>query len=42
MRLWHQQLIPYLNRQHILAQWREVVGMLGNGWGKKHKTIDYY
>lgn len=41
MRLWHQKIIPYLNRQHILAQWREVVGILGNGWGKKHKTIDY-
>ena len=31
MRLWHQQLIPYLNREHLLSQWREVVGMLGNG-----------
>lgn len=41
MRLWHQELIPYLNRQHILAQWRECIAMLGNGWGKKHKTIDY-
>jgi len=41
MRLWSQELIPLLNRQHILAQWREVIAMLGNGWGKKHSTIEY-
>ena len=23
MRLWHKQLLPYLDRQHLLGQWRE-------------------
>ena len=23
MRLWHRRLIPYLPRQHLIAQWRE-------------------
>lgn len=41
MRLWHQDLIPKLPRQQLLGQWRECLALLGNGWGKKHKTVDY-
>ena len=41
MRLWHQNLIPQLPRQQLLGQWRECIALLGNGWGRKHKTVDY-
>ena len=41
MRLWHYQLIPYLDRQHLLAQHRECCALRGNGWGRKHATINY-
>lgn len=41
MRLWHQDLIPKLPRQQLLGQWRECIALLGNGWGRKHKTVDY-
>lgn len=41
MRLWHQNLIEKLPRQQLLGQWRECIALLGNGWGRKHKTVDY-
>ena len=41
MRLWHQSLIPYLDRQHLLGQHRECCALRGNGWGRKHSTVDY-
>lgn len=41
MRLWHQLLIPYLDRQHLLGQHRECCALRGNGWRKKHATVDY-
>jgi uncharacterized protein (TIGR02328 family) len=41
VRLWHEALIPQLPRQQLLGQWRECIALLGNGWGKKHKTVDY-
>lgn len=41
MRLWHQQLIKKLPRQQLLGQWRECIALLGGGWGKKHRTVDY-
>lgn len=41
MRLWHQSLIPKLPRQQILGQHREICALRGNGWGKKHSTVDY-
>ena len=41
MRLWHQQLIPYLDRQRLLGQHRECAALRGKGWGKKHATVDY-
>lgn len=41
MRLWHQQLIPYLPRQQLLGQHRECAALRGKGWGKKHATVNY-
>lgn len=41
MRLWHQQLIPYLPRQQLLGQHRECCALRGNGWKKKHAIVDY-
>ena len=41
MRLWHQKLIPYLDRQRLLGQHRECAALRGRGWGKKHKIVDY-
>lgn len=41
MRLWHQQLIPYLPRQQLLGQHRECCALRGAGWGRKHSTVDY-
>lgn len=41
MRLWHQKLIPYLDRQRLLGQHRECCALRGKGWGKKHSVIDY-
>lgn len=41
MRLWHQKLIPYLDRQRLLGQHRECCALRGKGWGKKHVTVDY-
>ena len=41
MRLWHQKLIPYLDRQRLLGQHRECAALRGKGWGKKHATVDY-
>lgn len=41
MRIWHQKLIPYLDRQRLLGQHRELAALRGKGWGKKHATVDY-
>jgi uncharacterized protein (TIGR02328 family) len=41
MRLWHQNMIPYLSRQHLLGQHRECCALRGKGWGKKHSIVDY-
>ncbi|MBW1605075.1 TIGR02328 family protein [Lactobacillus sp. Sy-1] len=41
MRLWHQNLIHKLPRQQLLGQHRELCALRGNGWGKKHATVDY-
>lgn len=41
MRLWHESLIPKLPRQQLLGQHRECCALRGNGWGKKHSTVDY-
>ncbi len=41
MRLWHERLIPHLPRQQLLGQHRECCALRGNGWGKKHATVNY-
>ena len=41
MRLWHEQLIPILPKNQLLGQHRECCALRGNGWKKKHKTVDY-
>ncbi|EMS74321.1 phage protein [Enterococcus durans IPLA 655] len=41
MRLWHEDLITHLPRQQLLGQHRECCALRGNGWGKKHATVDY-
>ena len=41
MRLWHQSLIHYLPRQQLLGQYRECCALRGNGWGRKHSTVNY-
>ena len=41
MRLWHQQLIPYLDRQRLLGQHRELAALRGKGWGRKHSVVNY-
>ena len=41
MRLWHQELIPRLDNKRLLGQHRECCALRGNGWGRKHSTVDY-
>ena len=41
MRLWHEEIIPLLPKNQLLGQHRECCALRGNGWGKKHKTVDY-
>lgn len=41
MRLWHEKLISKLPRQQLLGQHREISALRGNGWGRKHATVNY-
>ena len=41
MRLWSQQLLPYLDRQRLLSQHRECAALRGAGWGRPHATVNY-
>lgn len=41
MRIWHQSLIPYLPRQQLLGQHRELCALRGRGWGRPHATVNY-
>ena len=41
MRLWHEQIINILPKNQLLGQHRECWALRGNGWNKKHKTVDY-
>ena len=41
MRLWHYELIEHLPQKQLCGQWRECIALLGNGWGKKHSTVNY-
>ena len=41
MRLWYEKLIHLLPKNQLLGQHRECCALRGNGWKKKHKTVDY-
>lgn len=41
MRLWHEKIINLLPKNQLLGQHRECCALRGNGWKKKHKTVDY-
>ena len=41
MRLWHEALLPYLPRQQLLGQHREVCALRGRGWGRRHSVVNY-
>ena len=41
MRLWHEQMITQLPKNQLLGQHRECCALRGNGWQKKHRTVDY-
>lgn len=41
LRLWAEQLISKLPNHQLLGQNRECAALRGNGWGRKHKTINY-
>lgn len=41
MRLWHEKIIQLLPKNQLLGQHRECCALRGNGWKKKHKTVDY-
>ena len=41
MRLWHEQIINILPKNQLLGQHRECCALRGNGWMKKHRTVDY-
>jgi len=41
IRLWHYQMIPVLPRLQLLGQHRECAALRGNGWGRKHSTVNY-
>lgn len=41
MRLWHESLLPQLDNKRLLSQHRECCALRGNGWGRKHSTVDY-
>ena len=41
MRLWHQELIPTLPKEHLLALHRECCALRGKGWGRKHAVVNY-
>lgn len=40
-RLWHESLLTKLPQKQICGQWRECLALLGNGFGKKHKIVNY-
>lgn len=41
MRLWHEDMIGKLPRQQLLGQHRECCALRGNGWGRRHATVNY-
>ena len=41
MRLWHEQILHLLPSNQLLGQHRECCALRGNGWKRRHKTVDY-
>ena len=41
MRLWHQSLLNKIPNNQLKGQHRECCALRGNGWGKKHRTVNY-
>ncbi|MGD8707080.1 MAG: TIGR02328 family protein [Nitrosopumilaceae archaeon] len=41
MRLWHETLLPHLPTLQFNGQHRECCALRGNGWDKKHSTVEY-
>jgi uncharacterized protein (TIGR02328 family) len=41
MRLWHEQILPYLPTFQFNGQHEECCALRGNSWGKKHSTVNY-
>lgn len=41
MRLWHEELIPYLPQKQLCGQHRECCALRGLGWGKSHSVVNY-
>lgn len=41
MRLWHYKLLPSLDNRRLIRQHCECCALRGNGWGRKHATVDY-
>ncbi|MBO6031771.1 MAG: hypothetical protein J6Q22_09985 [Prevotella sp.] len=41
VRLWPLAILDQLPRQQLLGQHRECCALRGNGWGRKHSTVDY-
>jgi uncharacterized protein (TIGR02328 family) len=41
MRLWSQQILQFLPANQLKGLYREICGMRGKGWGKKHSVVDY-
>ena len=41
MRLWHEKLLPYLSKQRLQGQHREICALRGGYWGKRHYIVDY-
>lgn len=41
MRLWHEDMIQFLPTPQLLGQHRECCALRGNGWGRKHSTVNY-
>lgn len=39
--MWHQLIIPYLDRQRLLGAHRELCALRGKGWGRRHAVVNY-
>lgn len=41
MRLWHQDLIPYLPLNQLRGENQECCSLRGKNWGRKHVIVNY-